>query len=286
MTVLLTGATGLFGPYIAAALQARGCDTALAGLSAAAGDTHRADLTDEAQARALVDDVGPSMIIHAAALTNVDLCERDPALAERVNRGTTATLARLADEGGTRLVFISTDSVFDGTRGEYRESDEPRPLNVYARTKLEAESEVTRVGGLAVRMNFFGRNPRGAGLAEWLIRELGAGKEITGFADVVFSPLECSAAAELLVALAHTEAAGVLHLGAADAASKLAFALLVADAFGFERALVRPGRLSDGSLDAARPLNTSLVSDRAAGLLERALPTVADGVASLSRDAG
>ena len=188
----------------------------------------------------------------------------------------------LCEQGDRRLVFISTDSVFDGTRGHYRESDMPGPLNAYARSKLAAERVVETIrNGLAIRTNFFGRNPRGAGLAEWLLRELGSGREITGFADVVFSPLHCVEAADLVVALATTEATGVLHLGASDAVSKLDFALLVADRFGLDRSLVRSGNLADGDLAAARPLDTSLVSERASALLRRALPTVADGVAGL-----
>ena len=113
MRVLLTGATGLFGPYLARALTGAGHEVSLTGLSAAAGETHRCDLTDPAATAQLFATTRPELVLHAAALTNVDLCERDPELADRVNRGTTATLAMLCEQGDRRLVFISTDSVFD-----------------------------------------------------------------------------------------------------------------------------------------------------------------------------
>jgi dTDP-4-dehydrorhamnose reductase len=280
MTLLVTGATGLLGSHLVDSIGRRGIDAAFAGLTSVPPGTawHRCDLTDETAVSELWSRLRPAVVVHAAALTNVDLCEREPELADRVNRRTAELLARRDAAEGARLVLISTDSVFDGARGGYAETDEPAPANVYAATKLAAEREVAAAEDhLVVRTNFFGRSARGHGLAEWLLGRLEAGEEVVGFTDVVFSPLWCHDVAELVLGLALGDARGVLHLGSADAVSKLEFAQTVAETYGFDGAMIRAGRLADVGLEAPRPLNTSLDSSAAASLVG-GFPTVEEGV--------
>lgn len=283
--VLITGASGLLGGYLVRAARSRSLDAAFASGTTPGGHDPRwssLDLTGERAVADLWDRMHPDLVIHAAALTNVDLCERDPALADAVNRGAVELLARQAAAHGARLVQISTDSVFDGSRGGYSETDEPAPVNVYARTKVAAEQEAATVDDhLVVRTNFFGRSSRGHGLAEWLLGELAAGKPIVGFSDVVFSPLYCGDFAELLLDLALGDERGILHLGGSGSVSKLEFAKLIAAAYGFDPSLVQPGRLADADLTAPRPLNTSLAVDRAERVLGRSLPPIESGIAAM-----
>src|SRR5262249_19499919 len=84
----------------------------------------------------------PDIVIHTAALTKVDECHHDPERARQVNTLGTATLAELAADAGARLVYASTDLVFDGAKGDYSEADEAKPLSIYGQTKLEAEHAV------------------------------------------------------------------------------------------------------------------------------------------------
>ena len=285
--ILITGASGLLGAYLARAATSRRLDPSLVGLTLVPEDDPRwlrCDLTDPDSVARLWERVAPQLVVHAAALTNVDLCERDPALADAVNRQTTELLARHAVTSGARLVYVSTDSVFDGRRGGYAETDEPAPLNVYARTKLEAEREAAAADDhLIVRTNFFGRSARGHGLAEWILRQLQDGNEIVGFSDVVFSPLYCGDFAELLLELTLGDTRGIVHLGAADAISKLEFAQLVARAAGVEDPKIRPGRLTEVGLAAPRPLDTSLDSSAAARQFD-GLPTVEEGVRRMTAE--
>jgi dTDP-4-dehydrorhamnose reductase len=282
--LLVTGASGLLGRYLVRAVETRGLDAIFAGGTTGEDDAHwtRVDLTDDRAVGELWERVHPALIIHAAALTNVDLCERDPALADSVNRRSVEFLAHRAKADGARLVHISTDSVFDGHDGGYTEEDEPAPVNAYARTKVAAEQEAAAVDDhLVVRTNFFGRSRRGHGLAEWLLGELGAERRIVGFSDVVFSPLYCGDFAELVLELATSGERGVIHLAGSDSVSKLEFATLVAEAYGHDASLVQPGRLEDVNLAAPRPLNTSLVVERAETALGRSLPSVESGIAAM-----
>ena len=110
-----------------------------------------------ALARAL-DEIQPDVIVHAAGLSNVDDCERDPGTAHAVNAELAATVAAAAAERGVKLAHISTDHLFSGTASMYSEADMPEPLNAYARSKMEGERLVARrcPRALIVRTNFFG----------------------------------------------------------------------------------------------------------------------------------
>src|SRR5437870_5210563 len=98
----------------------------------------------------LFREIRPGVIIHTAALADIDFCEAHPGLARAVNVEFTLNLVTLCAEIGTRLVFCSTDTIFDGEHAPYQEDDSPGPLNHYARTKVEAEQIVSRLGARAV----------------------------------------------------------------------------------------------------------------------------------------
>lgn len=279
MKVLLTGASGLLGNYLDPALRAAGATLIPVSYTTPPGvDGVSCDLTDAKATAELLDRVNPDVIVHGAALTNVDLCESQPDLADRVNRLSTELLAA----ANTRLVLVSTDSVFDGARGNYSETDTPAPVNEYARSKLRAEEHVLSTPrGVCIRTNFFGRSRRGHGLAEWLLREFGAGRELVGFEDVVFSPLYCRDAAEAIAEIALGDARGVLHLGG-ETVNKYDFGVLVAERHGFDPSLIRRGSITDATLRAPRPLNTSLDSSRARAVLGRTLRGFEEAVAAMA----
>lgn len=282
--LLVTGASGLLGSALARAARRLGLSVT--------GTYHehaldlavpmvQADLADADGLRALAERLQPRWIAHCAAWTSVDGCEQDPARARRLNVDATAALA----SAGGRLAYVSTDSVFDGKRGGYTEEDAPAPLNVYARTKLDGE-KAAGGGALVVRTNLFGWSPRGASLAEWVLRELRAGRPITGFHDVRFAPLLADDLAELLLELMRRGERGLLHLGAAAPVSKLEFARLLAQAFGLDASLIRPGSVDAAPLKAPRPKDTSLDSRKAQALLGRALPAVAEGIRRMKERRG
>ena len=99
------------------------------------------DLTDESETRRIFKELKPASVIHCAAQTNVDWCEENPSEAHRSNVTASARLAEITAQLKARFLYVSTDSVFDGNRGNYAENDQPAPLNVYAQTKLQGERE-------------------------------------------------------------------------------------------------------------------------------------------------
>jgi dTDP-4-dehydrorhamnose reductase len=281
--MLITGGSGLLGSNLSLLYSAwaevwttyRSHPVRLA-----AAHTVRIDLTDAHEVSALVADVRPETVIHCAAMTDVDQCEEHPDDAARANTLASAVVARAAGSVNARMMHISTDSVFDGVRGGYTEADAPRPLNVYARTKLDSERAVLdeSPGALVVRTNIYGWNAQPKwSLAEWILGRLENGETVPGFEDVFFSPILVNDLAVLLERLSGSSTRGVLHVAGSERASKHDFAIAIADVFGLDRSLVRRARLDSARLPAQRPRDTSLACAKAIELGLR-LPAIADGL--------
>ncbi len=219
-------------------------------------------------------------LIHCAAATGLDWCEQNEAGALAINVDATRRLAAQAARSGWRFIYISTDSVFDGARGEYREEDVPASLNVYARTKLAGEQAALAEapGALIIRTNFYGRGDGKLSLAEWLLERLSAGARVDGFDDVIFSPLFAGDLAALILKLIAGGHTGVFHLGACDHCSKYEFAVKIARAFELDPSLVARSSLRSSTLVARRPLNTSLDIRKVGRALGRPLPSVDEGI--------
>lgn len=291
-TLLVTGASGLLGANFLATAADRGLALVAVchegELRMPGVQVLRGDLSVPGVAADMLKAARPRWVVHCAALTQVDACEQTPDAARRVNVEASRLLAEAARETGASLLYVSTDSVFDGARGNYRETDPVAPINVYAQSKLEGERAVARVMDprrvLIARTNIFGWRAKGPlSLAEWILSQLEAGLSVPGFSDSVFSPLLVNDLSEVLLAMMDRELHGLYHVGSSDACSKYEFALRLADAFDLDKTLVQSVALSSQSLRAPRPLRTSLDSAKAAQALGRPLPDLNAGLERFRR---
>jgi dTDP-4-dehydrorhamnose reductase len=174
-------------------------------------------------------------------------------------------LARLASDSGARLVYVSTDLVFDGEKGNYREGDDVNPLSVYARSKCDAERAVlTYTRHVVVRLSLlFGPSVVGrASFFDEQITAFRAGRPVTLFADEWRTPLSLAVAADCLVALAASDCTGVLHLGGPERLSRLEMGRRLAARLGVDLALVVAGSREWAPAPEPRPRDTSLDSSR------------------------
>ncbi len=245
-----------------------------------------ADLADPAEARRIFLEVKPSIVVHCAAATNVDWCEEHPEETNRINVEMPGTIAETAAQSGARLLYVSTDSVFDGERGNYAETDTARPVNVYAKTKLQGEKEVLRhhPAALIARVTLYGWNAQNKeSLAEWILKQLTLGNVVPGFSDVHFCPMLANDVAEVLLALLDQNLTGVYHIVGSERVSKYEFARRVASTFGFDPGQVVLTRLTDAKLKAQRPLDTSLNTGKICAALGRPMPDVEAGLRRFSR---
>ncbi|AET33359.1 dTDP-4-dehydrorhamnose reductase [Pyrobaculum ferrireducens] len=215
----------------------------------------------------VLERFSPDAVVHAAALGDVDRCEVEPALCYRVNAVTTREIARWCSKRGAALVYLSTDYVFPGDRGSYREEDPPRPVNYYGLTKLLGEEAALAAGGAVVRVAWiYGFGPGRQNFGRTVVEKLSRGEEVRAVVDQWGSPTLNTLIAEVVAKVLEKSISGILH-AAGPRLSRYEFALAIAEAFGFSKELVKPIKAADLSFKAPRPRDSSLDSSLAVSTL-------------------
>jgi dTDP-4-dehydrorhamnose reductase len=271
MTVLLLGATGFLGGYLADRLSQTltVCAARPRSGGAVAGRapvwlSSSLDAEDPRALDRMLDEARPDVVVNAIGLGGTATGAR----LDAINATFPRRLAAAAASRRARVVHIGTDAVFSGTRGAYRETDAPDPNDAYGRSKLAGELDAPH---LTIRTSFFGRNPRGHGLIEWLAAH--PGPQVEGFADYRFTGVSASLLADFIARAVTLRSTleGVYHVGG-DPMSK--YDLLSAAAArlnpGVTVVPVTHGRV-DRTLDASRFFEA----------IGRRQPTLADSLATL-----
>jgi dTDP-4-dehydrorhamnose reductase len=291
VTTLITGAGGLLGSHLVASASYRGRTVAVdrrTWWGDTPAESREGDLLEPGWIEAVIADVAPTLILHCAAMVDVDGCETDPGRADTMNGLLPRRVARAAPPNCT-VVYVSTDGVFDGTRPWVSEATLPCPRTAYGRSKLRGEWEVQLAtpDHLIIRTNFFGwSSGRKQSFAEWLHRALAEGAPVTMFDDFFFTPMYVVDFVERLWALVDATARGVVHVAGADRLSKYEFALELAEAAGLSTQEVRRGRIADAALLADRPRDMSLTSRRLGELTGIGSPACRDGLRRFVGDRG
>ena len=194
-------------------------------------------------------------------MSAADAVRQNPQEGWRVNVEGTAWLADWCREHDRRLVFTSTDLVFDGARGWYREDDAPGPILAYGRTKAAAEALVLEVPrGLVARISLlFGPSRIGRGsFFDRALAGLKAGQPQVFFEDEFRTPLDYATAALALIRLAQTEVRGIVHVAGRERVSRFQLMERTARTLGLDPGLVRANRREDVKLAEPRPADVSL----------------------------
>ena len=270
-SVLITGASGFVGENLAHRFR-QGCRIYLASgknrPQAEAAGVFCVDLALRDDFSRRLGDLEVDAVIHTAAMVSPDACEKDPSAAHAVNVEGTREVARWAEARGARMVYFSTDLVFDGKMGGYREEDSPGPLNVYGRTKLEAEGEVARIctRGVIVRLALSYGPTRGV-RGDWTLamrRALEEGGTLHLFTDQFRSPAYVGDTAEAVFRLARDGRNGVYHLGGGERTSRYGFARTFCRVFGLAEEKFVPVRMEEVRMAARRAADCSLDSGKLA----------------------
>ncbi len=297
--LLVVGSTGLVGSKIASLAHAYEFETY---------NTHNArpshfpnsaklDITDLEATLALVAKIHPLAIINVAALTNVDYCETHKEEAERVNVGGPRNLARAAQQNSSRLVHVSTDSVFDGTRGRYTEDDLPNPINYYSKTKLESETSVSQLSSYAISRPsvVYGWHVRAGGTPSgstkamnfgmFVLDKLGKSELLRAIRDQYNSPTFADNLAHALLRLARLTENGIFHTAGRSCLNRYEFALELARTFGYPPDLVQPVSSSEFDQVAQRPKNCCLRVEKAEKTLKMRFLTAQEGLMEMKKQA-
>lgn len=244
------------------------------------------DLRSLQATETLLRRVRPDVVVHTAGLTNVEECETNPELAHQLNVVAARNVAAVAAGLGISLVHISTDHLFDGSRPWQEETDVPMPLNNYARTKWQGEQAVLEVNpaALVIRTNFYGWGTSArSSFSDWILRGLERRQELTMFTDVYFTPILIHDLADRMMALVRQGASGEFNVAGGERLSKYAFALQIAQVFGYPSEQIRPISVDEFVFNARRPKDMSLSSAKAEKRLGMPMPTAAQGLVGLRR---
>jgi dTDP-4-dehydrorhamnose reductase len=288
---LVTGASGLLGRDLCERLVSAGHVVVAVRRDHAVDvrgvDDLVIDLAEPGAVSGLVEKTGATHVVHAAAVTNVDACERNELAAHHLHVDVAEELATDAARHGARFVYISTDHLWDGQLAMVSEDTPRAPLNAYARTKAAGEDAVQAAheGALVVRTNFFGNGPPWrASLSDWILDGLAKSRQIPAFADVYYTPIALPLLCTILTDVVALDVAGVLHLAGGERISKLEFALALAAATGAPTSGILATSIADADLGAPRPRDMSLDCSRAAAVLGRPMPTVMTSIDAVLRN--
>ncbi len=261
MKVLVTGASGQLGTELVDVFTHAG--------HAVVGTTHESlDICDVAAVAAVIEAERPDWILHGAAWTAVDACESDPERAEAVNGGGTRNIVAAAQRVGARVLYVSTDYVFDGEKvGPYVESDATNPQSAYGASKLSGERAM-RASDLVVRISWV-CGYHGNNMVKTILRIAAAQPTLAFVDDQVGHPTFADDAAKGMLALVEAGASGVFHLTNQGAVSWCGFARAVLEAAGDDPTRVAAIATADlqPPRPAKRPANSVLdnAAMRAAG---------------------
>ncbi|HLT31307.1 MAG TPA: dTDP-4-dehydrorhamnose reductase [Myxococcaceae bacterium] len=266
MRIVVTGANGLVGSRVCEQLTGGGYEVVAFGRGArrvgGPGRWVSVDLTSRSDLERALAAARPDAIIHPAAMTHVDGCERDPEGAWATNVEGSANVARAAHALDAHLVSVSTDYVFDGDHGPYDEQDAPNPRGVYARTKLAAEHavQVLAPGAAIARTAVVYGWPPAAQLnfGAWLVTSLSEGREVKLFEDQWVSASLADNVAAMLIELAERKLGGIWHVAGADVLDRYTFGRRLCEVFGFDPKLVLPSTLAAANLAGPRPSKSGL----------------------------
>ncbi|MCF6158639.1 MAG: NAD(P)-dependent oxidoreductase [wastewater metagenome] len=223
-------------------------------------------LTDPGELEGVFQTVRPDAVIHTAAKSDPNYCQKHRTESQKVNVDASIHIAGLCAEYSIPCVFTSTDLVFDGLHAPYREEDEVCPVSFYGEQKVLAEEGMMRwypeVVICRMALMFGNPGPCAASFIQPMIRAMKEGRELPLFVDEFRTPLSVKSAVHGLF-LALGKMRGILHLGGMERISRYDFGKLLLDVFHFQEAKLIPSKQKDIMMAAPRPPDVSLDNTKA-----------------------
>ena len=241
------------------------------------------DITIPGAVEQLVRETAPAAVVNCAALANIDIAEREPELAWRVNVAGAQTIAESCASHGIRHIYLSTDAVFDGKKGTYHEADTPNPVNHYGRTKAQGEEKVLHAHPRAViiRLSLVLGYPvaRGNSFLAALEDNLKAGKMIQAPSHEIRTPIDIVTLCSCILELIGINYSGLLHLGCTESIDRYTLTCMITKALGYPDNLVHIQSKTDVQAGrAARHANGILDISKARQVLRTPLLNLEDTI--------
>ncbi len=233
------------------------------------------DLTDAGNIRNMIEKIRPEIVIHNAAMTNVDLCEKQKRQTQQTNIRASKLLAKYSAAIGAKIIYISTDLVFDGKAPPYSEKDRPNPLSFYGWSKRQAELAVAAANPnhIIARPAIMYGPPAisGTSFSEWM-RDFWQNQKTTKlFTDQFRTPIYAGNLAQAVLELAEHSFTGIIHIAGSERIDRYQFGLLLAHRLNRDEKYIQPVQMKDISLPGVRPADVSLQIDLARKILKTKL---------------
>lgn len=287
MKILIIGASGLVGGSLYKEFSKNGHQVAgtynhfpLPGLL-------NLDITNKQEVERIIKETKPDWVLHPAAYADVEGCEKNPELCYKINWQGVKNVVDSAKQNKASFVFFSTDYIFDGKSGPYKEDDQPNPLSVYAKVKFEMENYIKQnlEKYLIIRTaNVFGWEPQGKNFVVRLIKSLNEGKKLNIVTDQIGSPTYVGILTKTIVYLVEKGCSGIYNVTGSEALDRYHFALLIAQVFNLKKDLIRPTTTDKINQTAKRPTKGGLRIDKVQKILPFKLPNAREGLEMMRRE--
>ena len=263
MKYLVTGSAGLIGNQLVYDLEKSGeiVYSCYNNLKPIYGIPIQLDLLDLEGIHKIFKKIQPDIVIHSAALTDVEKCEVEQKLANSLNVTATEVIAKEVEQIGSYLMYISTDYVFDGNQGLYKETDLRNPLSNYGKTKLSGEKiiqDITSRWSIIRTSTPFGKHYLKKTFPVWVYENLKINKKINILENQFTSPTYVPNLSEMILEIIFHRLEGFFHLAGSTKISRFEFAKMIATKFDLNLSLLNPVKIDSMPWKAIRPIDSSL----------------------------
>jgi dTDP-4-dehydrorhamnose reductase len=225
------------------------------------------NITNRAEVLKYIRIIKPDVIIHTAAIGNVDFCEKNKDISWVTNVDGTKNIIEAARECGSKIIYISSNAVFDGNKPPYKEEDEINPLSYYGETKAICE-RLVKYSGLksviirAILMYGWHNSSERQNMVTWILDSISKGIPLKIVDDIYSNPLLSLNCADAIWAVIKKEKTGIFHVAGSDCLSRYDFALKIAEIFDLDKSMLSPVPNSYFTEIASRPSNTCFCIDK------------------------
>ena len=279
MRILITGAFGQLGHALQSILSKKSnYELICTGRKVKKGQEGiPLDIRNQVALKELINTTAPDILVNLAAMTNVDACELNPKLAGEIN---VAGLEHICDSFKGKIIHLSTDYVFDGTSGPYKEDDPLNPISIYGKTKLASEHILLEkdIKNLVIRGNvLYDYSPHtSASFLNWVVSSLKGNQEIKVVEDQFNNPTWTRSMSDIIELSIENDLEGIIHWGDSVHISRFEFAKLIAKKFSLNASLIKPVLTSELNQPARRPLQSGLSTEKLVNMLDIIPPSIDD----------
>ena len=279
MRILITGAFGQLGHALQSVLSKKSnYELICTGRKVKKGQEGiPLDIRNQVALKEIINTTAPDILINLASMTNVDACELNPKLAGEIN---VAGLQHICDSFKGKIIHLSTDYVFDGTSGPYKEDDPLNPISIYGKTKLASEHILLEkdIKNLVIRGNvLYDYFPHtSASFLNWVVSSLKNNLEIKVVEDQFNNPTWTRSMSDIIELSIENDLQGIIHWGDSVHISRFEFAKLIAKKFSLNESLIKPVLTSELNQPARRPLQSGLSTEKLVNMLDIIPPSIDD----------